>query len=46
MNYFGQNNSDKKMVKHLKDGIQKCVNKVYDMSPVGGKQPDGSVKLW
>lgn len=46
VNYFGQNNSDKKMVKHLKDGIQKCVNKVYDMSPVGGKQPDGSVKLW
>ncbi|WP_236331144.1 hypothetical protein [Enterobacter quasihormaechei] len=46
VNYFEQNNSDKKMVKHHKDGIQKCVTKVYDMTPVGGKQPDGSVKLW
>ncbi|MBF4176857.1 hypothetical protein [Lelliottia nimipressuralis] len=46
VNYFEQNNSDKKMVKHLKDGIQKCVTTVYDMTPVGGKQPDGSVKLW
>ena len=46
VNYFDQNNSDKKMVKHQKNGIQKCVTEVYDMSPVGGVQPDGRVKLW
>lgn len=46
VNYFEQNNSDKKMVRHIKDGIQQCVTKEYDMSPVGGVQPDGSVKLW
>jgi len=46
VNYFDQNNSDKKMVKSAKEGIQKCVTKVYDMTPAGGVMPDGSVKLW
>ena len=46
VNYFYKNNPDAKMVKYVKDGIQECVTKVYDMSPVGGVQPDGSVKLW
>jgi len=46
VNYFHKNNSNQKMVKYVKDGIQKCVTMAYDMSPVGGVQPDGTVKLW